>query len=171
MRVEGHPTLPRFPQPEIAQPTATRGVTADSAIQSRSTARRYGSAVLAAVLAAVIRWGLDRLVGYQHPYSIFYVAVLWSAWYGGVWPGLLATTLGGIAIALLGLLSTVPGAAASFLNDFEFYWVVCLAASILFEAQRRAQLRSATNAAIAQERWRALAREIVHRREAEEAAA
>jgi two-component system cell cycle sensor histidine kinase/response regulator CckA len=113
---------------------------------------------------------IDMTMGYQHPYSIFYVVVLWSAWYGGLGPGLLATTLGGIAIALLGIFTKAAGASASFLDDFEFYWIVCLAASILFEAQRRAQRKSAANAAIAQERWRALAHEIVHRREAEEAA-
>jgi len=120
-------------------------------------------------MAAALRWVLDNLVGYHHPYSIFYIAVLAAAWYGGLGPGLFATALGGIAIFLLGLLGKPPHAPSAFLTNFEFYWIVCLTASILFEAQRRAERRAERNAAIASERWRALARETTQRREAEEA--
>jgi PAS domain S-box-containing protein len=108
-------------------------------------------------------------VGYHHPYSIFYVAVLAAAWYGGLGPGLFATALGAIAIFLLGLLGAGPRASSAFLTNFEFYWVVSLTASVLFEAQRRAEQRARQNAAIASERWRALARETTQRHEAEEA--
>jgi PAS domain S-box-containing protein len=139
-------------------------------VESGSRLRHYAYAAFAMALASIGGWVLDTIVGYRHPYSVFYVAVLWSAWYGGLRPALLATALGGIAISLLGTFSTAPGASASFLTGFEFYWIVCLTASLLFEAERRAQRKSALNAAIASERWRALARETAQREEAEVAA-
>jgi PAS domain S-box-containing protein len=132
-----------------------------------SALRRYSVAALAAVLASAVRWLLDTTIGYHHPYSIFDLAVLLSAWYGGLGPGLLATVLGGVAIHFL---STLPGAPSDFLTGFEFYWIVCIAGCILIEAQRRAERKSAWNAAIAGERWRALVRETEQRQKAEAAA-
>jgi signal transduction histidine kinase len=120
------------------------------------------------MLSTALSWLLDRTIGYHHPYSIFYVAVLWSAWYAGLGPGLLATGLGGIAIKLL---SDLPGATPSLLTGFAFYWGVCLVASLMIEAQHRAQQRAAWNAAVALDRLAALVRETAQRREAEAAAA
>jgi PAS domain S-box-containing protein len=166
-KIAGASTLPKFQ--ERAGPDTAEKPVADLEVPAGppSALQRYGYAVVATILAWGLRWLLDKLIGYHHPYSIFYIAVLWSAWYGGVGPGLLSTFLGGVALQLL---SSISGPYSDILNDFEFYWIVGMAASLLFEAQRRAERRSAWNAAIARDRWRALVRETEQRREAEESA-
>jgi PAS domain S-box-containing protein len=57
---------------------------------------RYGVAVLSVAAALIIpRWPALHLQ--DAPVSLFLCAVILSAWFGGVWPGLLATTLSAIA--------------------------------------------------------------------------
>jgi PAS domain S-box-containing protein len=54
----------------------------------------YGIAVLSVAAAMIIsRWPPLHLQ--DSPVSLFLCAVILSAWFGGVWPGLLATTLSG----------------------------------------------------------------------------
>lgn len=92
--------------------------------------KRYGYAVLSGAAAAGARLLLDRFAGYHNPYTVFYVAVLWSAWYGGIGPALLTIALGVVASAAL-----APGT----LVGFEFYLIVSLTCAILMEAQRRSE--------------------------------
>ncbi len=54
----------------------------------------YGFATVVAILAAIIRWHLNRLAGYDAPLMISVIAVVLAAGYGGLGPGLLATLLG-----------------------------------------------------------------------------
>lgn len=57
---------------------------------------RYAAAGLNVVLAMVIMRLLDPLVGMtQSPFLLFFGAIVVSAWYGGLGPGLLATALSG----------------------------------------------------------------------------
>ena len=53
----------------------------------------YLYAAISVVLATILRLILARFFGYHHPYVTFYIAVLLSAWYGGLGPGLTATVL------------------------------------------------------------------------------
>ena len=56
----------------------------------------YGIAVLSVAAALIIsRWPVLHLQ--DSPVSLLLCAVILSAWFGGVWPGLLATTLSGLA--------------------------------------------------------------------------
>jgi PAS domain S-box-containing protein len=121
--------------------------------------RRYFWAVASGALAICARLILDRVLGYHHPYAVIYVAVLLSAWYGGLGPGLLTTGLGGLGALLLGV---PPG--------FEFYLIVCLTGVILLDAQGRAERRSALNAETARRRLEELRQETRQRKEAEETA-
>jgi len=57
-------------------------------------ALRYGVAVVSIALAAWVRLLLDRVLGNQPPYPTLLFAVLVTAWYGGVWPALLAVVIG-----------------------------------------------------------------------------
>jgi len=57
----------------------------------------YGVAVLSVALIAAVRLGLDPIFGGDAPLSIFLVAVILTSWYGGLWPGLLATALSVLA--------------------------------------------------------------------------
>ena len=61
---------------------------------TRSQRQRYGVAVLAVGLALGLMLWLDPWVGMtKSPFLLFYGAVMVSAWYGGMKPGLLATFL------------------------------------------------------------------------------
>ncbi len=133
--------------------------------------RRYSYAIASIILATAVRILLSRYFDYHHPYVTFYVAVLWSAWYGGFGPGLVATGLGALSAAVFiqpgGIFNGVPG--ESTLTGFEFYFIVTITAAILFEAQRRAELRSARNAQIATYRLEQFESEAAQRKLAEAA--
>src|SRR5512132_3424459 len=76
-------------------------VAAEGAFLSHSAAARYGIALATFVVAAVARWALMPVFGSALPYISFYPAIMVSAWYGGLRPGLLTTALGAItALAL-----------------------------------------------------------------------
>ena len=53
-------------------------------------------AILLPLLAAVVTFGARPLLG-EHDAIFFLAAVALVAWYGGVWPGLVATVLSVIA--------------------------------------------------------------------------
>jgi PAS domain S-box-containing protein len=56
--------------------------------------RRYGVAVVTVAFATWVRLLLDPVLGNQIPYPTLLLAVLVTAWYGGVWPALAAVILG-----------------------------------------------------------------------------
>jgi signal transduction histidine kinase len=57
-------------------------------------ARRYGLAILAAILALWLRWVLSPLLGETNPYHTLWPAVVFSAWYCGLGPSILTSLLG-----------------------------------------------------------------------------
>src|SRR5437660_4816041 len=57
----------------------------------------YGVAVLATALSLLIRWPLGPVLGDAVPHMTFFPAVMIAAYFGGFWPGLLATILSAIA--------------------------------------------------------------------------
>jgi PAS domain S-box-containing protein len=136
--------------------------------RSSSALRRYGYAVIAVILAIAARVGLDQWFGYHHEYAAFYIAVLFSAWYGGIGPALVATALGALAMILLDF-GILPGASGTMVG-LDFYFIVTLTGTILLEAQRRAARRSAENAEMARERLTQLELETAQRKSAEESA-
>jgi PAS domain S-box-containing protein len=95
--------------------------------------------------------GLDPLIGDEDPFSCFYVAVLLSAWYGGLGPSILALVLG--ATAAFALILARGGDVASLLVGLILYGVVGSAMILVSEAHRRAR--------------RHLEREVAQRRRAE----
>src|SRR5262249_40436714 len=60
---------------------------------SLSRAARYSVAVLSVAIAAALRLALDPILGEVAPFLLFYLPVILAAWFGGLGPGLLATTL------------------------------------------------------------------------------
>ncbi len=58
----------------------------------------YGAAFLSTGLALALRWPLWPVLGDSSPFLTLILAVLLSAYLGGLWPGLLATFLG-VAVA------------------------------------------------------------------------
>jgi signal transduction histidine kinase len=68
---------------------------------SRPALLRYGFAVLAVLLALLIRWPLQPLLGLSAPFLFFFPAIMAAAWYGRLGPGLLATALSVLASGVL----------------------------------------------------------------------
>ncbi len=54
---------------------------------------RYAVAVLASLVALLLRFLLEPMLGGEAPLLVFIIPVMFSAWYGGLGPGLLATAL------------------------------------------------------------------------------
>ena len=59
----------------------------------------YLVAIAATLVAALWRVILARWLGSDLPYLTFFGAVMASAWYGGLRPGLLSTSLGVVIIS------------------------------------------------------------------------
>ena len=57
----------------------------------------YGVAVLAPAVSLLVRWLLWPVMGDAVPHMTFFPAVMIAAYFGGFWPGLLATGLGAVA--------------------------------------------------------------------------
>ncbi|MGA7220847.1 MAG: sensor histidine kinase [Candidatus Sulfotelmatobacter sp.] len=60
--------------------------------------RRYGLAVLVAVLALLLRALLAPLLGQHNPYHTVWAAVVFSAWYCGLGPSILTTLIGAAGV-------------------------------------------------------------------------
>ena len=59
----------------------------------RSRAAQFGVAVLAAVAAATFRFWLTPFFADRNQLVMFYPAIMVSAWWGGFWPGVVATVV------------------------------------------------------------------------------
>jgi two-component system, sensor histidine kinase and response regulator len=62
----------------------------------RARALAYGIAVLAPAISLLLRWPLWPVLGDAVPHMTFFPAVMIAAYFGGFWPGLLATFLSAI---------------------------------------------------------------------------
>jgi PAS domain S-box-containing protein len=105
----------------------------------------YGIAVLSVAATLIIsRWAPLHLQ--DSPVSLFLCAVILSAWFGGVWPGLLATTLSSLAFYYYFLPPTYSlDAKPEEIPRLLIFVVSALFVGSLSAAQRRAteSLRSA----------------------------
>src|SRR5215204_6329977 len=105
---------------------------------------RYGVAVLAVGMAFLVKLLLDPLIVQETPFLLIFGAIMASAWYGGLGPGLLATVAAGLATDYFFLppkgsfsgfsLETVP-----LLLFFLEGTLVCLLAEALRAARSRAE--------------------------------
>jgi len=59
---------------------------------------RYGLAVLAAVAALLLRQALNPFLGAENPYHTMWLAVVFSAWYCGVGPSIVAVIVGAVGV-------------------------------------------------------------------------
>src|SRR5438552_10406661 len=78
-----------------ARSTATREI--DMNDTPRAGLIAYGAAVVTTAVSLLVRWPLWSLLGHHTPFMTFIPAVVISAYYGGLRPGLLATLLGAFA--------------------------------------------------------------------------
>jgi PAS domain S-box-containing protein len=111
----------------------------------RSALMRYGFAVLTVALAAAATWFFP-LLGNRIPFALFYAAVMLSAWYGGKWPGLLATGLSALLSAFFFLnpkVSVAINLEESLL--LGVFLLVSLVIASLMERVRRAEMKERTS--------------------------
>ncbi len=114
---------------------------------------RYGVALLAAALALAAQFALRSLVSPTF-YPIFLVAVAFSAWYGGFWPGLLTmavTVVGALAIPVTPGPPLDVAGRSDMVRLFVFVFsgvVVSWLLASLLSARRRAERAAARTARV-----------------------
>src|SRR5947209_2052127 len=92
---------------------------------------RCGGAILAVLIATLLRHIL-RAMGDSGISPLYFAAVIFSAWFGGFGPGLLATGLSGLATAylLIPQTSTAQGVRDALLRVLVFMVVAILTSSL-----------------------------------------
>ena len=58
---------------------------------------RYGAAIVAVALATLLRIWLDPFLENRAPFSTYFVAIMFAAWYGGIGPSLVVMVVGALA--------------------------------------------------------------------------
>src|SRR5215218_9980014 len=114
-------------------------------IKRTSPFLRYGVAVLVVGVALGIKLLLDPVMPQDVPFLLLFGAVMVSAWYGGLGPGLLTMVLAGLATDYLFLRPQDPFApgAIPLLVFFVEGTLVCLLTEALRTARRRAEASKA----------------------------
>jgi signal transduction histidine kinase len=101
-------------------------------------------AVASTLLAIVLRWSLDPLLGNQVPFATFFLAIVFAVRYGNQWAGL-AVTLAGLAWAIATYfprgLSDPQTIASSLLYLFSALVIIALGQR-MHEAERLAEGRA-----------------------------
>jgi PAS domain S-box-containing protein len=112
---------------------------ANTLIRFRSIFLRYGLALLLAVSAAGMAWLIKSIIGGTTA-PLFYAAVILSAWWGGLGPGLLATALDGYFCGLY-MLNPVgsPGFGYDDTLQLIMFLMVALLISSLTSLRKRAE--------------------------------
>jgi signal transduction histidine kinase len=105
---------------------------------------RYATAIVAVLVATLLR-GVLHSLGDSGISPLYFAAVLFSAWYGGLGPGFLATALSGVATAylLMPQAVTVEGARDAVLRVLVFMIVALLAGSLHAALKRAAEASKA----------------------------
>src|SRR5579863_901453 len=126
---------------------------------------RYALALGSVAAAVGVHMLLQPLFGSKHPYVMFCIASLLSAWFGGIGPGMLAATLGAFAASYLFVppLHSLSIASAEDLVGLLSYTFVAFTGSLLIDGQRRARQSALRSAAVAQDRLEQLERETLER--------
>jgi PAS domain S-box-containing protein len=114
------------------------------AIKHTSLLLRYSVAVLAVGMAFLVKLLLDPLILQETPFLLIFGAIMVSAWYGGLGPGLLATFTGGLAADYFSLQPTgsLSGFSLETVPLLVFFLegtLVCLLTEALRAARSRAE--------------------------------
>ena len=82
----------------------------------------YGSTIAAIVLATLLRMWLDPLLGNRAPFTTYFAAIMFTAWYAGPGPSLMAIAFS----ALLGAYLFTPPRGSLAIYDLEHQVAVVL---------------------------------------------
>src|SRR5262249_13043394 len=107
----------------------------------------YGVAVLATGVSLLLRWPLLPVVGYHSPFMTFFPAVIFSAFFGGLGPGVLATFLSASAAAyfLIAPRSSFAIHSVVAAYDLGLFLLTGVVISALSESRPRSHRRSVAN--------------------------
>jgi PAS domain S-box-containing protein len=139
--------------PSDGPAAATQGISRTSATRRIGFVERYGVAVAAGVFALAVQFALRAVISPTF-YPIFLVAVAFSSWYGGFWPGLLTmaiTVLGALAIPVPPFPWQELGAGSDLIRFSVFVVsgiVVSWLLASLLSARRRAERAAARTARV-----------------------
>jgi PAS domain S-box-containing protein len=78
-----------------------RGSVGASAYWLQTWPRRYGSALIAVIVATLLRYALSRFLGANLPFLLFYPAVWLVAWMAGLGPGAFTVALSAVSAEYL----------------------------------------------------------------------
>jgi signal transduction histidine kinase len=138
-------------------------------VQLRKALYPYGIAVLAIILATVARLLLDPVVGEMHPFITYIYAIIFSAWYCGLWPALLSVLLGFLSAAYF--FAYPRGSIAVYGIDLQvgmtLYIFVGMSSIFFCESLRKARRRAENTAEALMSKSTALEQEIEKRIETE----
>jgi two-component system, sensor histidine kinase and response regulator len=111
----------------------------------------YGVAVAAPAVTLLVRWPLNTVLGDRVLYMAFFPAVLLAAYLGGLWPGLLATALGGLAATYF-LVEPLFSLAITSVHDAVAVTLFVLVGTVI-SALSESRLRSLRRAAAGERRY------------------
>jgi PAS domain S-box-containing protein len=114
----------------------------------RATYLRYGVAILSVLLATATRSSIHPMVGTSFPFATYFLAVMFTAWYGGLGPSLLALALGMATAAYFFIAELDPTALGGTENllGLTLYAAVGFGLALLGESSHRATRRARQNA-------------------------
>ncbi|HEX7446078.1 MAG TPA: ATP-binding protein [Pirellulales bacterium] len=136
----------------------------------RSASARYGVAVVSLLIAVAVRMALDPVLGDQLPFMTFFVALLFTAWYGGLVPSLISLPIGSVLATYLFL----EPRGQVWAIDLEhrvgvgLYWFAGSLIALLADSLRVMYERAEDGVRQAREKQRMLEREVADRRRTEE---
>ncbi len=122
--------------------------------------QRYIVAIVITIVAAAVRLAFLQTLGMSVRFITFYPAVMLSALYGGLGPGVVATLLSAVLASYLWVQPAghfLPVSSAD-LMGLTIFFINCMAISWIVEVMRRAQVRThmaQMQARVADERERA----------------
>jgi PAS domain S-box-containing protein len=140
---------PVHESPEADGSSQRPPISRDRVPVSSSCLMRYGVAVLATAAALLFRLSLDAVLEDRMVFLPFTLALLVSAWYGGLGPGLLATGLGACVTAFVLLPPRWTPTVALLADGLSLvvFALVGLGMSALVEQLHRAHRRAEAEAA------------------------
>lgn len=133
------------------------------------TLLRYGVAVLSIALATLLRWWLDPILENHIPFTTYYAAIMFTAWYSGLGPSILAIISG----ALISSYFFVEPRHSFFIYDLEhqvglvLYLFIGFFVTILIESLRAGHRRTEAARAELADANNMLQKEIAERKRAE----
>ncbi|MGD0652893.1 MAG: DUF4118 domain-containing protein [Thermoguttaceae bacterium] len=129
----------------------------------------YGIAVIAVILATLLRWRLDPILDDHIPFTTYYAAIMFTAWYGGLGPSIFASISG----AMLATYLFIQPRSSFFISDLEhqvglgLYLFVGLVVTLLTESLRAGRRRTEVARAQLEDANSALKKEIADRKRTE----